>query len=90
MEIKILEESKNKLKFELKDESHTFCNILRKELWNDSSIKLAGYNIPHSLTGNPIFIIETTNTSPKKALLSAISRLQKKNKDFKEKIKKLK
>ncbi|MCX6711868.1 MAG: DNA-directed RNA polymerase subunit L, partial [Candidatus Woesearchaeota archaeon] len=86
----ILEESKTKLKFELKDESHTFCNILRKELWEDSSVKLAGYNIPHSLIGTPIFIIETTNASPKKTLLSAISRLQKKNKDFKEKIKKLK
>jgi len=90
MEINILEESKTKLKFELKDESHTFCNILRKELWEDSSVKTAGYNIPHSLTGAPIFILETTNTSPKKTLLSAISRLQKKNKDFKEKIKKLK
>ena len=42
METKILEDSKTKLKIEIKGETQTFCNVLRKELWNDSQVKIAG------------------------------------------------
>ena len=32
MEFNVIEESKTKLVFELKGETHTFCNVLKKEL----------------------------------------------------------
>ena len=40
MEIKVLEKKKNKLKLEIIGENHTFCNSLRKELWNDKAFKV--------------------------------------------------
>lgn len=90
MEINILEQDKNKLKLEIKGEGHTLCNVLRKELSNDKDVKVVGYNIPHSLVGTPILILETEKESPKKALLSAIKRLNKISADLKNKFQKIK
>ncbi len=90
MELLIIEESKEKLKIGLKQETHTFCNILRKEMFNDAKVKIAGYNIEHSLTGYPVFITETESESPKTALLKAAERLKKKTKQLKEVIKSIK
>ena len=35
MEMKVIEEKKGKLVFELSGASHTICNILKKELWKE-------------------------------------------------------
>ncbi len=80
MEIEILKDSKEKLEIQLKGENHTFCNILRKEIWKDKTVKLAAYQIEHSLTGNPVLTIEGKN--PKKSLKEAIKNLKKTNKEF--------
>ena len=40
MEIEVLESTKNKLKFKIKGENHTFCNILREELDNRNIINI--------------------------------------------------
>ena len=90
MEIKILEESKNKIKFELISEGHTFCNALRSELWENKATEIAGYNIEHPLVSNPVFILETKDGNPKKALLEAVSGLKKKTKELRDLIKKVK
>lgn len=83
MELKVLEQTKERLKIELIGEDNTLSNALRKELWLDSHIKIAGYNIEHSLVSNPILIIETDSSeNPKKALLSAIENIRKRNKDL--------
>ncbi len=85
MEIKVVEETKNKLIIELKGETHTFCNALKKELWNDSHVKIAGYNIAHPLVGTPKIIVETDGKeTPKKALTEAAKRLGSKAEKFKK------
>lgn len=86
MEIEILESSKNKLKFKLKGETHTFCNILRRELLNDKSTKVAGYKIEKSLENEPIFILEMDSKDPKKSLLEATNRLKKEFKELEPKL----
>ncbi|MBD3354467.1 DNA-directed RNA polymerase subunit L [Candidatus Woesearchaeota archaeon] len=84
MELKILEDKKNKMIFELKGETHTFCNALKNELWNDSHVKAASYNIAHPLIGVPKFILETDGKeSPKKALKNAAKNLKKVSGDLK-------
>ena len=88
MEVKVLEKDKGKLKLEVIGEDHTLMNALRKELWNDKDTEIAGYKIEHSLVGNPILIVEHKKDA-KKALLDAVERLKKKNKEFKSKISKL-
>jgi len=89
MELNILEDKKNRMVFELKGETHTFCNILRKELWNDKHIKAAAYNIEHPLVGIPKIIVETDGKeSPKKALKEAVKRMKKINNSFQKQFKK--
>jgi len=79
MEIKVLEDTKKKLIFELKGADHTFCNILKEELWNDKNMDAAGYSIDHPLVGIPRFVVEVTSGTPKDALNDAVTRLKKVN-----------
>jgi DNA-directed RNA polymerase subunit L len=90
MEIKVVEKSKKKIIFDVVGVDHTFSNALKKELWNDKSIKISAYSIAHPLIGIPRFIVETDDKDPEKALLDAVKRLQKKNEQFLEGAKKLK
>lgn len=77
MELKIIEEKKNRLVFDLEGESHTLVGALKKELYNDDHTKVAGYNISHPLINVPRFVVETDGEDPRKVVKSAIKRLQK-------------
>ena len=78
MKLKILENKKNRMVLEIKGETHTFCNALKKELWNDKHVKAAGYNIQHPVIGVPKIVVETDGVEkPKKALIEAAKRLDK-------------
>lgn len=89
MEVKIIEDKKSRMTFELAGEDHTFCNAITSELWDIKGVKTAAYNINHPLVGVPRIILETdSSTDPKKALKSAVASLEKKNKDFLTKFKK--
>lgn len=90
MELKIVEEKKNKMIVEVKGETHTFCNAVKKELWNDKHIKSAGYTIEHPFVGTPKIIVETDGEEPKKALADAAKRLEKSADEFKQAFGKLK
>ncbi len=89
MDVVVLENEKNRLKLEIQGEGHTFCNVLKKELWNEGSIDIAGYSIKHSLTAEPVLTVEVSKGDPKKVLLDAVGRLKKINKELKEKSKAL-
>jgi DNA-directed RNA polymerase subunit L len=91
MEINVLEDKPKRMVFELKGETHTLCNALREELWNDKAITVSAYNISHPLVGVPKFIIETDgDKEPKKALKDAVSRLKKKNADLAKQVSSMK
>ena len=83
MDIKILEETKNKLSIEVNDVGHGFCNALVKELWNDKEIKSAGYHIEHPLIRKAKIIIES-KTDVRKVLNSAVKRVKKSADVFKK------
>ena len=85
MEIKILDDKKNKLMVEIKGVDHTLCNAIKREIWNDNHVKVATYSINHPQIGVPKMIVETDGkVSPRNALLSAVQRLQKNNTKFKK------
>lgn len=91
MELNVLENTKKRLVFELKEGTHTICNLLKDELWQDKDVTAAAYNIDHPLIGIPKFIVETNGkTEPKKALTNAINRVKKRNKEVGDKFSKLK
>lgn len=89
MKINIIEESKNKLVFELEGETHTFCNILKSELNKVKGVEIAVYNIDHPLIGVPKFNIETKGIDPKDALKEALAEIKKLAKEFKKEAEKL-
>ena len=91
MELNFLIDEKDKLKLEIKGEGHTLCNPLNNELWEDEHIKVAGYNIEHSLVSSPVLIVETDGKeTAKSALKKAVGRLEKKMDELKDKFKQLK
>ncbi|MBI4447891.1 hypothetical protein HY643_02830 [Candidatus Woesearchaeota archaeon] len=88
MEIKVLENTKKRLKIEMLENRHTLPHALTKELWNDKDVKISGYRIEHPYNRNPTLVVETDGDA-KKALLGAIDRLKKQNKEFSSKIKEI-
>ncbi len=89
MEFKVVEESKTKLVFELRGETHTFCNILKDELRKLKGVEIATYRIDHPLVGVPQFLLETKGIEPRKALKDALKAVKKKAEEFGKAIKKL-
>ncbi len=77
MKIDVLEDKKNKLVFEVEGMGHTFINILKNELWNDSHVKVATYAVKHPLVNVPKMIVETDGASPRKIIADAAKRLKK-------------
>ncbi len=88
MEVQFLTDEKNKIRVEIKNEGHTLCNPLVKEIWKDDKTAIAGYTIDHSLVSNPFLTVEGGDA--KNILKKAISRLSKKVNEMDEKFKKAK
>ena len=85
MEIKILDDKKNKVVLEVKGADHTLCNAIKAELWNDKHVKIATYSIRHPQISVPQIIVETDGEeSPKNALINAVQKLHKTNEKFKK------
>ncbi len=89
VEIEILEEEKNKIKFKVKGETHTILNLIRNELFNDESVEFAGYTIEHPLVKDAIFTVSMSKGTPRTAIKKAIERLQKKLSKLETEIKKI-
>jgi len=86
MEFKVLEESKTKLVFELKGETHTFCNLVKEELLTTKGVATAAYRVDHPLIGVPRFMLETKGVEPRKALKEALASIKKKAEAFKKEV----
>lgn len=85
MEIKVLDNKKNKLMLDVKGVDHTLCNAIKSELWSDKHVKIATYSKKHPLIDSTSMIIETDGeVSPKNALINAVQRLHKTNEKFKK------
>ena len=89
MEINVLENTKNRLRFEVKGEGHSFCNIIKSELWNQKNVEIAGYHIEHSLVSEPVIVAQSEKGDTKKIILDAVEDLHKKNKSLREAFKKI-
>jgi DNA-directed RNA polymerase subunit L len=91
MEVKTIQDDKNKFVFEIKGVSHGFCNILKEKLLEDDHVKIATYRVDHPLVNVPRFVIETDGADPKNTVLNAIKKLktfvEKVQKDFKDELK---
>lgn len=83
MKVKILKKTKNELKVEIDGEGHTFCNVVQKALLKNKKVDMAGYDIPHPLTANPVVYLRTKKQSKPEILLrDAIREVEKDAKAF--------
>ena len=91
MELKVIKEGKNKLEIEIKGETHTFCNLLKSELWNDEHVKVSAYRIDHPLSKTARLLVETdSKENPRKAIAAAIKRIESQLSKFKQEAKNIK
>jgi DNA-directed RNA polymerase subunit L len=74
MELKPIQKTKYKVVLEVDGETHTLLNIIKDELWNDSDVKITGYNIDHPLTGKPKLTIQTSSEDAISVLQEALKR----------------
>ena len=82
MELKIIEDNKGKVVFEIIGADHTLSNILKEKIASQKDVDACSYNVEHPLTSNPKFIIQAKNA--KKAIEDAIKDLKKDNEEFKK------
>lgn len=84
--VKIIEKKKHKLIVEIEGDKHTIPNLVVDELYNDSDIKAASYYYEHPLQNTARIIVETKTKDPQKALIDAITRLERRYKEIRKKI----
>ncbi len=83
MKLRILKKTKNEFKIEVDGEGHTFCNVVQKALLKMPRVDLAGYDIPHPLTANPVIYLRTKSQSkPAIVLRDVVKEVQKDTEEF--------
>jgi DNA-directed RNA polymerase subunit L len=83
--VKVINRTSNELKIEVKDEGHTFCNLLESVLLEDDDVEFAGYNIRHPLVTNPVIVVRTKgNISPEEVLRRAVEKILQRGKELSE------
>lgn len=85
MEVKIVESSKDKLKFEVYGADHALMNLLRDKLANTKGIEFATYSQPHPLLEG--FLVTVVGNDPEKAVKRAVSELKSDMKEVKAALK---
>jgi len=87
LKFKKIKEKENELEFELIGEDHTFSWLLLEELLSDKNVEIAQYNIPHPLTGQPVFYVKTKKGKPIEAVKKAAKQLSKEMQELLKQIK---
>ena len=84
MELVLLEKDKQRIKFEIKGEEHSFCNALRKEIWQGKDVDISGYHIAHPQVSEPVFVVQAKKGDVQTVVDAAVDRLQKTTAELKK------
>ncbi|MFH1586450.1 MAG: DNA-directed RNA polymerase subunit L [Candidatus Diapherotrites archaeon] len=76
MDIEIVKNEKNLLEFILKGERHTYPNLLKSALLEDSSVEFVSYILDHPMDNDSRFVVRTKKSTPKKALEDATKKIE--------------
>ena len=88
MELKVLKDEDKTLLLEIRGETVTVTNLLREELWNDSSVSEAAQIKEHPYLSEPKVFVKVSRGTPQTALKKACERIMKKSQEFREEFKK--
>jgi len=84
MKIEILEETKDKIKFNLIGARHSIPEMLKNQLLNYKEVTLASGMLKHFEDENSEFLLIVKNANPREILIKAIEELQKEINSFKD------
>ncbi|MBN2067452.1 MAG: DNA-directed RNA polymerase subunit L [Candidatus Diapherotrites archaeon] len=84
MDIEVLTSKKDELEFVLKGERHTFPNLLREALLEESGVEFAAYRLEHPFDSECRFVVRTKGKTPKKALSDALKKVDSNLSEFKK------
>ncbi|MHA2025417.1 MAG: RpoL/Rpb11 RNA polymerase subunit family protein [Candidatus Thorarchaeota archaeon] len=87
MKPRTIEHTKSELKFEIGGEGHSFPNLLRKTLLEESSVEFAGYNIEHPLLASPILTLKTKKRQANVVLRESLEKMLARTEEFRKKFK---
>jgi DNA-directed RNA polymerase subunit L len=75
MSLSIVNDEKNFIELKFDGDSHSFLNLIKKKLVNNKEVSFTGYNKPHPLINESIFVLRTIKANPKKLFKEAIDEL---------------
>lgn len=85
MKLKKIEKSKDKIKVEVEEETHTLLNLLRENAWKAGADQ-ASYVIEHPYLSDPVLIVRSKN--PQKTIGDAAQMAVEQAKEFQAEFKK--
>ncbi len=89
MELELIKKEGTVIELKLVGEDHTLCNILRKNLHEDTRVVTAAYNIEHPLLAHPRFYVKVKGgRSPDRALRRAAKKLEEDCSEVRQKLEK--
>jgi len=84
MNIEIIEQTKDKIKFKMKNSRYTVPEMLKKQLLTHKEVTMASGMLKHPEDKDSEFILVVKNADPKEVLVNAIQELQKELLSFKD------
>ncbi|MFH1391758.1 MAG: DNA-directed RNA polymerase subunit L [Candidatus Diapherotrites archaeon] len=88
MKINVIKSEKDYAEFFLEGEKHSFPNLLKQKLLDNSAVEFVSYILEHPSDKNAKFVIKTKGKSPKKVLEDASKEIEKDLDEFQKSIKK--
>ncbi len=88
LDIEVVRKEKNVVEFILKGERHTYPNILKSALLEDSNVEFVSYVQDHPEDDDSRFVVRTKKSTPKKALEDAAKKIESDIKAFDSAVKK--
>jgi len=88
MEIKVIEEKKDSLQFEVYGADHVLMNLLRDELEGDKTVDFTTYSTPHPLLDG--YLVTVKGKDPQASVKRALGAVKSEVKDIKDSFKKAK
>lgn len=88
MELEIIKNEAHEIEFVMKGNRHTFPNLLRSRLLENSDVDFVAYKLLHPLDDDCRFIVKTKKSGAKKALLDASKKLDADLSDLKKALEK--
>lgn len=87
MKVKVVKQDEKTLILELPGESYTLTNVIRDELWENTSVSEAAQIKEHPYLAEPKIFVKTSRGLPTTALKRAASRIISQVDEFKSKFK---